>query len=285
MSLSDKKVERTLLAAGWDISEPNPKTTYELVKRVIPSLTLTSVVTMYREIATISRKSFPTMVDYTARLQELKNRLMNNSVIKQQDETFYISMSLMGIQNVYPNEYSWLWRELEGGKLDWNKLMLEFTAISNTEKLATSNVAITVPKAGGEGKAKDKDKKKDGDKSKGDSKICAVEGCEFRIFGKLSEHHHCGKHYSKGGFCYWCDPWRAPDDWKPKVNRIKELDTLRNNANTAALNNGGNGIMNPTGGAKTLLSYNGFFDGVGMTSIPHSALPDHQKDFHFGPRR
>jgi hypothetical protein len=292
-SLSDKGVERTLLAAGWDISESNPKVTYDLVKKVIPSLTLTSVASMYREIATISRKQFPSMVDYTARLQELKNRLMNNTVIKQQDESFYVAMSLMGIQQVYPNEYAWLWRELENSNLDWNKLMLEFTTISNTEKLKTSNAALNVPKSGGDGKSKEK--KKDGDKAKDDKakddKTCKVEGCEFRIFGKLSEHHSCGKHFAKGGFCYWCNPWAAPDDWKPKANRVKELDAARN-ANPAALNNSGNGIMNPPGGAPSLLNYSGFFEGVALTSIPMPSVPkpvpdhhNHHKDFQSGPRR
>jgi hypothetical protein len=122
---------------------------------------------------------------------------------------------------------------------------------------------------------KDKDKKKDGDKVKGDNKIYAVEDCKFCIFGKLLEYYYYSKYYFKGGFCYWCNPWRALNNWKPKVNRIKELDALRNNTNTAAFNNGDNSIINPIGGVKTLLSYNGFFNGVGMTFILYLALLDY----------
>lgn len=271
-SLMEPRIVSLLKNNGWQMTEKDPKATFDLVERTIPTVGRINAARMFQEFVQLRRPQFDSMHAYVHRLTTLKTRLA--SLDCAIPEVGLVSVLLAGVRDSYPSEYNRWCREFEDKELSWESFIRELTRIGNTErgdlrlplvetnKIKPSNQSRSTSTNGNNNLS---------EKRRKERTVCTI--CNKQSWTGLIHHDKCGKHIPKGGQCYWCEPEIAPSNWKHKEDAMKAKAST---STTAAISNNTNGLMTPS---STTPSTNLLFTG-NLAILDHTpALPSPQ-DFY-----
>ncbi|KAK4206098.1 hypothetical protein QBC37DRAFT_301485 [Rhypophila decipiens] len=219
---------------GWTRSEEDPRTTYLLIKKVLPRVSKETKESFLHEFTHIKRESFITLQACLDRIIYLRKRLQSLQLDLSAEHEIFVLIGAMETQ--YPQDAKMWRREKAKDQLTWESLFRELTTMARDEESSENSTLALVGR-----------KDKDNERSRGLRKPCLVEGCNQRI-GEDFLHHECGKHIPKSAkYCFHCEPDRAPAEWK-----ARRASWSTTPATAAALLHNDNGLQNPSTKQKTV---------------------------------
>ncbi|KAK4170575.1 hypothetical protein QBC36DRAFT_201113, partial [Triangularia setosa] len=271
-TLMEPKTISLLKNNGWQMTEKDPKATFDLVEKTIHTTGRINAAQMVLEFVQLRRSQFDSMHSYITRLTTLKTRLsiLNCSI----PEVGLMSVLLAGIKDSYPMDYNRWCREFDQDLLHWEDFIKQLTRIGNSERgdLRLPLVETRKAKSNDHARSTSPNGNNSVERPRKERVICTT--CNKQSWSNLIHHDKCGKHIPKDGQCYWCDPGNAPNSWRHKKSAMDMKKTTT--ATTAVISNNTNGPMTPS---STTPSSNLLFTG-NFPLLDHSPSSPPIPDFY-----
>ena len=126
------------------MEEDDPRVTYDLVMRVVPSVIKASMSTLLKEFTHIKRSDYDSLLAYISRLPQIKQKLDSLGCVLP--DTARVAMALWSLQDSYPRNHDFWVRDFEKAKLNWDDLRKELARLANSEANQPSLIIVKVNK-------------------------------------------------------------------------------------------------------------------------------------------
>ncbi|KAK3338103.1 hypothetical protein B0H65DRAFT_434945 [Neurospora tetraspora] len=266
-TLKNQAVITTLTINGWDRKNKDPKVLYDLIQSCIARVTNEARSEVLAEFLAIKRANFDTMASFLNRYTLLRKRVQDAKF--EMTDDFEVTLLFNAVKHHYPVDARHWAASLEDKTLTVGGLLAKLSNIGNAES-RTSSINVNIQMStNGNSNSNTGGGSSDNKGSKKEDKRVDCPKCNKKMYPS-QKHMACGHHVTaKADICWFCNPDKAPDTWRPKKDAIaKKAGTSGTAAGTSALgNNASTNLTTPATAApnSALLYGGGLF--MGMSGI------------------